>query len=409
MDSNYILIPNGDLYHWGIKGQKWGIRRYQTKDGSLTPAGKKRYDKDMAKIKAETKKLKAQQRTDKKLSKLEEAKKNLQTLKDNKKNKEAAEEVAKKVEDDNTKRERILREPNAKEVLENRHLFSDKEITSIRMRLQEENTIKSLVPAEVDKGKQFVDNAVDNLNRVSSVIESGSKAWNGIAKVYNSLWGKKNGIELPLINEKTKSKADKIKEEAELLEAKNRLKKAQDEGKEKEKSDYDKLKEEVERREMENRLKKAENNRLDTELDKRGIEKRAKEMDAKEAEQARKENEARSQREYDAANNSYRKTSGERTTVSPNQKHELTVYNRNTTSRGKNYVDNATNSNAISPSLASKIRTMAASSNKTYSEIAKDLGVSTSTVQNYSRGRDTTYTLLDKNGSTIIGWNGDDD
>lgn len=33
-----------ELYHWGIKGMKWGVRRYQNKDGSLTPAGKKRYD-----------------------------------------------------------------------------------------------------------------------------------------------------------------------------------------------------------------------------------------------------------------------------------------------------------------------------------------------------------------------------
>lgn len=31
------------LQHWGIKGMKWGIRRYQNKDGSLTPAGRKRY------------------------------------------------------------------------------------------------------------------------------------------------------------------------------------------------------------------------------------------------------------------------------------------------------------------------------------------------------------------------------
>ena len=29
--------------HFGILGMKWGIRRYQNKDGSLTPAGKKRY------------------------------------------------------------------------------------------------------------------------------------------------------------------------------------------------------------------------------------------------------------------------------------------------------------------------------------------------------------------------------
>ena len=31
-----------ELYHHGVKGQRWGIRRYQNPDGSLTPAGKKR-------------------------------------------------------------------------------------------------------------------------------------------------------------------------------------------------------------------------------------------------------------------------------------------------------------------------------------------------------------------------------
>lgn len=37
-----------ELYHWGVKGMKWGVRRYQNSDGSLTPAGKKRYtDKEL--------------------------------------------------------------------------------------------------------------------------------------------------------------------------------------------------------------------------------------------------------------------------------------------------------------------------------------------------------------------------
>lgn len=34
-----------ELKHFGIKGQKWGVRRYQNADGTLTNAGKKRYFK----------------------------------------------------------------------------------------------------------------------------------------------------------------------------------------------------------------------------------------------------------------------------------------------------------------------------------------------------------------------------
>ena len=36
-------MSDNELLHWGIKGMKWGRRRYQNKDGSLTPEGKKRY------------------------------------------------------------------------------------------------------------------------------------------------------------------------------------------------------------------------------------------------------------------------------------------------------------------------------------------------------------------------------
>ena len=36
-------IYHSELKHHGILGQKWGIRRYQNEDGSLTEAGKKRY------------------------------------------------------------------------------------------------------------------------------------------------------------------------------------------------------------------------------------------------------------------------------------------------------------------------------------------------------------------------------
>lgn len=39
-------MQNNYIYHHGVKGQQWGIRRFENKDGSLTDAGKKRYGID---------------------------------------------------------------------------------------------------------------------------------------------------------------------------------------------------------------------------------------------------------------------------------------------------------------------------------------------------------------------------
>ena len=42
-NGQFYLVPsNVELYHHGVKGMKWGVRRYQNADGSLTAAGKKR-------------------------------------------------------------------------------------------------------------------------------------------------------------------------------------------------------------------------------------------------------------------------------------------------------------------------------------------------------------------------------
>lgn len=46
--GNYIVC-NNELYHHGVPGQRWGVRRYQNEDGSLTPEGEKRYSESLSK------------------------------------------------------------------------------------------------------------------------------------------------------------------------------------------------------------------------------------------------------------------------------------------------------------------------------------------------------------------------
>lgn len=73
----YNYGPSSDeLYHYGIKGMKWGVRRYQNKDGSLTSAGKKRYNQndwsDDAKEASRLKKKSVSQMSNAELRKLTE-------------------------------------------------------------------------------------------------------------------------------------------------------------------------------------------------------------------------------------------------------------------------------------------------------------------------------------------------
>ena len=60
--SDYILI------HHGIKGQKWGVRRFQDEDGSYTAAGKRRYLKASASKKKDTPEKKEEPKTERKIN-----------------------------------------------------------------------------------------------------------------------------------------------------------------------------------------------------------------------------------------------------------------------------------------------------------------------------------------------------
>lgn len=141
-----------ELMHWGIKGMKWGVRRYQNKDGSLTPAGRKRYDKEMAKLKEEEKIAKNKLRTQAKLNKLDEKRKEVEALKSGK-------PIQKKTQQAST--------PSVKDM-------SDDELRRVVNRMLMEQQYSKLKPEQVSAGKKFVDKVVKDVI-VPSATEVGKQ------------------------------------------------------------------------------------------------------------------------------------------------------------------------------------------------------------------------------------------
>lgn len=107
-----------ELYHHGIKGQRWGIRRYQNKDGSLTPAGKKR----VAKLESEYSRL-----------------------------------TGKKTDGLSNNTHGSSSSSKTKNISE----MSNEEIQDRIDRIRLENTLKSLTPEHVSTGQKFVNGLKD--------------------------------------------------------------------------------------------------------------------------------------------------------------------------------------------------------------------------------------------------------
>ena len=132
-----------ELLHWGIKGMKWGVRRYQNKDGTLTPAGKKRYNAEMERLKNEEKILKNKEATRAKLAKLENKQKEIDERKKALNGDSGKKTVTKKAGDES--------EPKRKSVKD----MSDEELAAVVRRAQLEKQYRDLNPQQISEGKKF--------------------------------------------------------------------------------------------------------------------------------------------------------------------------------------------------------------------------------------------------------------
>ena len=172
-----------ELWHFNIKGAKWGLRRFQNKDGTLTPAGKLRYRKNVSSnSRIKTKMAGSPKKPD-----------------------ERPETIAQK-------KKRLLASKDAKEIYKNRDLFTDKELKQVTTRYQIEADLKKYVPVEKSKGQAFMENFAKKANTLADAIDKGTKAYNAGAKIFNTFLLSEGSKPLPMIKEPEKPKKEPEKE-----------------------------------------------------------------------------------------------------------------------------------------------------------------------------------------------------
>lgn len=180
------IIQDGELYHHGIPGMKWGVRRFQNKDGSLTQAGKKRISRKQKKALEKARKAKH--------DKAEAAKKAKQEQEDFEKNKKKA-----------------IESGSAADVLKYKGKLTNQELQQAVFRINMEKQLSDISSKETKTGLDRAEKLMDKVERVNKMAGKGIDAWNTIAKVLNST----SGSDLPLISDKKSEKAKKkIEKEA---------------------------------------------------------------------------------------------------------------------------------------------------------------------------------------------------
>ena len=134
------------IAHHGTKGMHWGQRRYQNPDGSLTPAGRKRYMKNN---RFRQKYLREQAK------RLEEERRKSETAKQ--------------------RHDRIMKSSNAEEILKNKDLLTTEELKERINRIKTEQELASYIkqkPTKMDKAKKYMDNAITIADKVGKFADT---------------------------------------------------------------------------------------------------------------------------------------------------------------------------------------------------------------------------------------------
>ena len=466
MDNDYVVIVDGELYHYGTKGMKWGRRLFQNKDGSLTALGKKRYLNSDGTLNKAGKKMRKEEADALKAREAAVKKRESEARSKARQDAKKAELDAREKALDNGKVPKSTKAAQKAAAAETKSMseMSNAELKAAVERKKAENEYRQYFPEKVPKGKQFVDKLANDvikpalveggknimtsmLDRVADRIDPYSKK--ALQATYDKLelqtkiedltkgkpWhrltpdekAKMYKLERDMIEDaradaayaegaenRKLARVKAAKEaEAKIVEAQNQINKQKD-------AERDR-KAERKRTAAEVAAKAAD--KKQAEKDARAAEKQAK-KDAKAAEkQAKKDAKAEAKKaaemeKYNEYQEAYKK-SIDIDNIAPNTTYSSKGGERTRTGKAiiagllgapsddsTSSTRSSSNVGETSTALISKIRTMTNSGNKTYSEIANQLGVSVSTVQNYSNGKKAAdrFMTYDEKGNFVGYW-----
>ena len=207
--EHFVYKDENELTHWGVRGMRWGIRRYQNKDGTLTKAGQKRYSEELAAVRKEEKTLKNRKSVQNKMDKLAARKK---AVEEDKKQFDEEQKKAKRGGKDPEKEAAKAAEKAAKqEAKKTIKEMGDEELAYKIRRTQMEKQYEALVaePEPVAKGNGFVKDFM-NKSAVPAIQEAGKTLIrDSLLKVGKKYLGLENDVAVKTV--------DKLKEEYETL------------------------------------------------------------------------------------------------------------------------------------------------------------------------------------------------
>ena len=151
--SDIGKTPTKELKHSGVKGMKWGQRRYQNKDGSLTPLGEKRYG-NIKDVDSRNKKIK-----DDSYNQHKELGKGVKDLAD------ASSKLTKDIASGSKPSKKVRKQMST---------MSNKELQDVITRASLESQYAALHPSRKARGAERAGRALSTIGSIASIAAAGA-------------------------------------------------------------------------------------------------------------------------------------------------------------------------------------------------------------------------------------------